>query len=111
MNEADPRPQQKWRNPAANTWRPYLRILSRVERAVLKEVILDYAERDVWMARHLVEVAAQTLGDISPELYALMRHPNTPPTLLEPLRRTASWAGRGDFGTPWPDIFTRLNGV
>ncbi|MGW3147200.1 hypothetical protein ACWDG1_21460 [Streptomyces sp. NPDC001177] len=111
MNEADPRPRQKWRNPAANTWRPYLRILSRVERAGLKEVILDYAERDLWMARHLVEVAAQTLGDISPELYALMRHPSTPTALLEPLRRTASWAGRGDFGTPWPDIFARLDGV
>ncbi|MFI7500966.1 hypothetical protein ACIBVL_21185 [Streptomyces sp. NPDC049687] len=111
MNRADPRPQQKWRNPAANTWRPYLRILSRTERTALREVILDYAERDVWMGRHLVEVAAQTLGDISPELYALMRHPRTPPVLLEPLRRTASWAGRGDFGTPWPDIFPRLDAL
>ncbi|MFC4505204.1 MULTISPECIES: hypothetical protein [Streptomyces] len=99
-------PGKGWREGLANDWRPYLRVISLEDRTRLTDTILDFARRDIAFGKQLMEVAAQSLGDISPELYALMRDPGTPPALMSALRGTASWAGRAGNGAAWPEVFT-----
>ncbi|MEU4735864.1 MULTISPECIES: hypothetical protein [Streptomyces] len=104
-NRVHPAGKGKWRDGLANDWRRYLRVVGLEDRERLTDTILDLAVRDVAFAKQLVEVAGQSLGDISPELYALMRDRRTPPALMPALRGTASWAGRAGHGAPWAEVF------
>ncbi|MFC4512201.1 hypothetical protein [Streptomyces ehimensis] len=108
MNHDDPSGRAGWRERAASNWRPYLRVISHTDRAALTDTIRSYAHQDIFMARHLIEVAGQTLGDISNEIYDLMRDPAIPESLAPVLRQTASWAGRAERGVAWPEIFQEL---
>lgn len=107
-NAIHPTGKGKWRDGLANDWRRYLRVISLEDRERLSDTILGFAVRDIAFARQLVEVAGQSLGDISPELYALMRDPRTPPALMPALRSTASWAGRAGHGAPWTEVFAEV---
>ncbi|NED32464.1 hypothetical protein [Streptomyces sp. SID8499] len=107
-NRAHPSGKGNWRDGLANDWRRYLRVVSLEDREQLTDTILDFAVRDIAFAKQLVEVAGQSLGDISPELYALMRDPRTPPALMPALRSTASWAGRAAQGEAWTEVFTEV---
>ncbi|MGW4299117.1 hypothetical protein ACWEHT_05010 [Streptomyces sp. NPDC004646] len=107
-NRVHPAGKGNWRDGLANDWRRYLRVVSLEDRAQLTDTILDFAVRDIAFAKQLVEVAGQSLGDISPELYALMRDPRTPPALIPALRGTASWAGRAGHGEAWTEVFAEV---
>ncbi|MFE8971637.1 hypothetical protein ACFYMR_30590 [Streptomyces albogriseolus] len=107
-NRVHPSGKGNWRDGLANDWRRYLRVVSLEDREQLTETILDFAIRDITFAKQLVEVAGQSLGDISPELYALMRDPRTPPALIPALRSTASWAGRAAHGEAWTEVFAEV---
>jgi hypothetical protein len=107
-NRVHPSGKGNWRERLADDWRFYLRVVSLEDRERLMDTILGFAQRDIFFARQLVEVAAQGLGDISPELYALMRDPTTPPPLMPALRSTASWAGRAGQGGQWVEVFAEV---
>ncbi|WP_225652240.1 hypothetical protein [Streptomyces pseudogriseolus] len=107
-NRVHPSGKGNWRDGLANDWRRYLRVVGLEDREQLTETILDFAGRDIAFAKQLVEVAGQSLGDISPELYALMRDPRTPPALMPALRSTASWAGRAAHGEAWTEVFAEV---
>ncbi|MFC9735405.1 hypothetical protein ACFWEO_06485 [Streptomyces roseolus] len=107
-NQVHPSGKGSWRQRLADDWRSYLRVVSLEDRDRLTATILGLARRDVFFARQLVEVAAQCLGDISPELYALMRDETTPPALVPALRSTASWAGRAGHGGRWTEVFAEV---
>ncbi len=107
-NRVHPSGKGNWRDGLANDWRRYLRVVGLEDRERLTGTILDFAGRDIAFAKQLVEVAGQSLGDISPELYALMRDPRTPPALMPTLRSTASWAGRAAHGEAWTEVFAEV---
>ncbi|MFD8392948.1 hypothetical protein ACFV2N_28045 [Streptomyces sp. NPDC059680] len=107
-NRVHPSGKGNWRDGLANDWRRYLRVVSLEDREQLTNTILDFAVRDIAFAKQLVEVAGQSLGDISPELYTLMRDPRTPPALMPALRSTASWAGRAGHGEAWTEVFAEV---
>ncbi|MEV6738509.1 hypothetical protein AB0N14_16900 [Streptomyces sp. NPDC051104] len=107
-NRVHPSGKGQWREGLANDWRRYLRVVSLEDRERLTDTILDLAIRDIPFAKQLVEVAGQSLGDVAPELYALMRDPDTPPALMPALRSTASWAGRAGHGAPWTEIYAEV---
>lgn len=104
-NQIHPLGKGNWRERLADDWRFYLRVVSLEDREHLMDTILGFARKDIFFARQLVEVAAQGLGDISPELYALMRNELTPAALIPALRSTASWAGRAGHGGQWTEVF------
>lgn len=107
-NRVHPSGKGKWREGLANDWRRYLRVVSLEDREQFTDTVPVFALRDIAFAKQLVEVAGQSLGDIAPELYALMRDPDTPPALMPALRSTASWAGRAGQGAPWTEIFAEV---
>ncbi|GAP48238.1 uncharacterized protein SAZU_3065 [Streptomyces azureus] len=107
-NGVHPSGKGNWRERLADDWRFYLRVVSLEDRERLTDTILGFARKDIFFARQLVEVAAQGLGDISPELYALMRDEATPAALMPALRSTASWAGRAGHGGQWTEVFAEV---
>jgi hypothetical protein len=101
---AESGPSARWRQFAWNPWRPYLRLLVS-ERAHLYDVLIDYGPRDHQLARHLVEVAGQTLSNISEELHRLLTDARWPAQLRDVARRAASWAGRDGAKLRWDTLY------
>ncbi|MGW6967757.1 hypothetical protein ACWGET_27335 [Streptomyces zaomyceticus] len=101
---AESGPSARWRSLAWNPWRPYLRLLVG-ERAHLYDLLIGYGPRDHQLARHLLEVAGQTMSNISEELHRLLADPAWPAELRDAARRTASWAGRDGANLSWESIY------
>ncbi|MFH9727577.1 hypothetical protein ACH4M4_32120 [Streptomyces sp. NPDC017254] len=97
-------PSARWRSLAWNPWRPYLRLLVS-ERSHLYDLLIGYGPRDHQLARHLLEVAGQTISNISEELHRLLADPAWPAELREAARRTASWAGRDGANLSWETVY------
>ncbi|WP_406082751.1 hypothetical protein OG468_38925 [Streptomyces zaomyceticus] len=101
---AESGPSARWRSLAWNPWRPYLRLLVG-ERAHLYELLIGYGPRDHQLARHLLEVAGQTMSNISEEPHRLLTDPTWPAELRDAARRTASWAGRDGADLSWESVY------
>ncbi|MFJ1756530.1 hypothetical protein [Kitasatospora sp. NPDC088134] len=97
-------PSARWRHAGWNPWRSYLRLLVG-ERSRLYDLLIEYGPRDHQLTRHLLEVAGQTVTDISAELHRLLTDPTWPAELRDAARRTASWAGRDGANLRWETLY------
>jgi len=106
--ESDPNPRAKWKNGHANRWRPFLRKVAIAERGNLHAHIHALAQRDEYLAQHLIEVSGQELVDIGGQLREL-RLTELSASMSAYVRRTFVWAGRKSLGEAWPDLYAALH--